>query len=86
MSGFFELVGGISVAVPQLRRASGWGLIALLVAVFPSNVNMVVNADRFLDIPYWALLARLPHQGLLIASVWWAAAKRVDVAGAGGPK
>jgi uncharacterized membrane protein len=76
VSGFFEVVGGIGVAVPQLRRASGWGLIALLVAVFPANVNMVFNADRFPDIPYWALATRLPLQGLLIAWVWWAAVRK----------
>jgi len=76
-SGFFEVVGGIGVAVRQLRPAAGWGLIALLVAVFPANVNMVVNADRFPDLPYWALLARLPLQGLLIAWVWWAAVREV---------
>ena len=77
VSGFCEVAGGIGVAVPKLRRAAGWGLIALLVAVFPANVEMVLHADRFLDIPFWALVARLPLQGLLIAWVWWAAVKRV---------
>lgn len=77
VSGFFEVVGGIGVAVPRLRRAAGWGLIALLVAVFPANVDMVLHADRFPEIPFWALVARLPLQGLLIAWVWWAAVKRV---------
>ncbi|QDT60581.1 hypothetical protein SV7mr_31050 [Stieleria bergensis] len=77
VSGFFEVAGGIGVAVPKLRRAAGWGLIALLVAVFPANMEMVFHADRFPDIPFWALVVRLPLQGLLIAWVWWAAVKRV---------
>ncbi len=72
VSGFFELVGGIGVAVPRLCRAAGWGLIALLVAVFPANVHMVVHADEFPAVPFWALVLRLPLQGLLIAWVWWA--------------
>ncbi|TWU07813.1 DoxX family protein [Stieleria varia] len=79
VSGFFEVVGGIGVAVPKFRRAAGWGLIALLVAVFPANVDMVVHADRFPDIPFWALVARLPLQGVLIAWVWWAAVRPAAV-------
>lgn len=77
VSGFFEVLGGVGLAVPRLRRAAGWGLIALLVAVFPANVEMVLHADRFPEIPFWALVARLPLQGVLIAWVWWAAVKRV---------
>lgn len=75
-SGFFEVLGGVGVAVPKLRRAAGWGLIALLVAVFPANVEMVLHADRFEQIPFWALVARLPLQGVLIAWVWWATVRR----------
>ena len=75
VSGFFEVLGGVGLAVPRLRRAAGWGLIALLVAVFPANVDMLVNADQFPAIPVWALVARLPLQGVLIAWVWWAAVK-----------
>ncbi len=76
VSGFFEVLGGIGVAVPRLRRAAGIGLIALLVAVFPANVDMLMNADQFPAIPVWALVVRLPLQGVLIAWVWWAAVKR----------
>jgi len=72
VSGFFEVLGGAGVAVPKFRRAAGWGLIALLVAVFPANVHMLVNADQFPAIPFWAIVARLPLQGVLIAWVWWA--------------
>ena len=51
-------------------------MIALLVAVFPANVDMLMNADQFPAIPVWVLVARLPLQGVLIAWVWWAAVKR----------
>ena len=78
VSGFFEVLGGVGVAIPRLRRAAGWGLIALLVAVFPANVQMMIHANQFPNIPFWALVARLPLQGLLIAWIWWAAVKRVD--------
>lgn len=75
VSGIIEVVGGIGMAVPRLRRAAGLGLIVLLIAVFPANVHMVIHADDFPAIPFWALVARLPLQGLLIAWVWWAAVR-----------
>ena len=67
-SGVAELAGGLGVLAG--RRAAGWWLIATLVAVFPANVNMAVNADRFRSVPEPLLWARLPVQGLLIAWVW----------------
>ena len=51
VSGFFEVLGGVGLAVPRIRRAAGWGMIALLVAVFPANVDMLINADQFPAIP-----------------------------------
>ena len=79
--GFFEVLGGVGLAVPRLRRAAEWGLIALLVAVFPANVDMLTNADQFPAIPYWALVG-LPLQGVLIAWGWWAAVRGRDVVNA----
>jgi uncharacterized membrane protein len=73
-SGVAELVGGAGVLAAPTRRAAGWWLIATLVAVFPANVNMAVNAERF-SVPAPLLWARLPVQGLLIAWVWRVAAR-----------
>lgn len=75
LSGVFEVLGGIGVLVPNLRPAAGWGLIALLIAVSPVHVHMLVHADRFLEVSMWALIARLLLQPGLIAWVWWAAVK-----------
>lgn len=75
LSGLFEILGGVGIAVPKLRRTAGWGLIALLVAVFPANVDMWMRADEFPTIPTWSLLLRLPFQGVLIAWVWWSTIK-----------
>ena len=85
VSGFFEVLGGVGVLVPKLRRSAGWGLIAMLIAIFPANVDMLVNADQFATIPFWALVVRLPLQGVLIAWVWWAAVKGADIAQAAEP-
>lgn len=75
ISGVAEIVAGIGVLVPRLRRLAGWGLIALLVAVYPANIYMAVAPEKIPDltIPHWALRARLPLQFVLAALVWFAA-------------
>lgn len=78
ISGVAEVAGGLGILVPAVRRAAGLGLIALYVAVFPANVNMALH-DLPLGathVPTWALWARLPLQGVLIAWAWWVAVRR----------
>jgi uncharacterized membrane protein len=72
LSGAAEIAGGVGVLVPRLRRPAGWGLIALLVAVFPANVYMAVARERFAHVPGapWSLYARLPLQFAIIYWVW----------------
>jgi len=74
-SGVAEVVGGLGTMHPRTRRVAGWFLIATLGAVFPANVYMAVNPERFAFIPPWALIARLPLQTLFIFWVWLAALK-----------
>ncbi len=69
VSGVAEIAGGIGVLVPATRRAAGWGIILLLIAVMPANIWMVQRPERYPAIPLWALWLRLPLQLLLI---WWA--------------
>jgi uncharacterized membrane protein len=69
VSGVAEVLGGLGVLLPRTRRAAGAGLVALLVAVFPANLYMAREPDRFHRFPRWALFARLPLQPLMI---WWA--------------
>ena len=69
-SGVAEIAGGVLVLPERTRRAAGWWLIATLVVVFPANVNMAVNAERFRSVPEPLLWARLPLQALLIRWVW----------------
>ena len=67
VSGWAELAGGAGLLIPPLRLAAGWGLIALLPAVSPANVNMAVNADRFAKLaPAAVLWARLPLQVVIV--------------------
>lgn len=70
ISGVAEIAGGLGVLIPGTRRLAGKGLLALLLAVFPANINMAVNADRFKNFPAWSLWARLPLQFVMIRLVW----------------
>lgn len=72
LSGIAEFAGGVGVLIPATRRLAGQGLIALLLAVFPANINMAVNSERFKQFPAWALWLRLPLQFAIIAQVWLA--------------
>jgi uncharacterized membrane protein len=72
LSGLAEVAGGVGVLFSQVRVLAGRGLILLLIAVFPANVQMLVSA-RAAHAPRWfetILWIRLPVQVLLIAWVW----------------
>ena len=77
LSGVFEILGGLGLFAPQyaLRRAAGWGLMALLVAVFPANIYMAMDSAKFAPIPPVVLWLRLPFQFAFIAWVNWVTAK-----------
>jgi uncharacterized membrane protein len=68
-SGVAEIVGGLGLMAPATRRAAGWWLIATLIAVFPANVHMALNPERYRNVPRAGLYARLPFQGVFIAWV-----------------
>ncbi len=73
ISGGCEILGGMGVLVPRLRRYAAIGLIALLVAVFPANVQMAQHPELYADIGSAPLLyIRVPLQIVMIAWVWWA--------------
>lgn len=69
LSGAAEIAGGLGLLHPATRPAARWGLLALLVAVFPANVYMAQDPQRF-GLPAWALWARLPLQPLLMWALW----------------
>lgn len=78
ISGFFEMLGGLGLVVPlgpRVRRAAGIGLVALYVAVFPANVNMVLHPELGGSIPLWALWVRLPFQIVFVVLALWVSRK-----------
>lgn len=71
VSGVAEIVIGVLLMVPATSRVAGWFAIALLIAVFPANIHMAMNPQRYPDVPLSALLIRLPLQGVMIALAYW---------------
>lgn len=70
LSGVLEILGGAGILLPKLQRLAGLGLIALLIAVFPANIQMLSNgiAAHASSLYIALLFLRLPLQPLLI--VW----------------
>jgi uncharacterized membrane protein len=77
ISGVCEMAGGIGLLIPPLRRAAAWGLVALLIAVFPANVYMATDpAAGTQSIPAAVAWGRLPFQLVFIWWVLWATHER----------
>ncbi len=68
LSGAAEIILAIGLLPKKTRRWAAWGVIALLICVFPANVYMYLAREtKFTEFPAWALLIRLPLQLVLIA-------------------
>ena len=69
VSGIAEILGGIGLLVPWTRRAAAWGLVILLVVVFPANIYMAVAHLPFAGFfgKSWVQWVRLPLQIPMIA-------------------
>jgi uncharacterized membrane protein len=72
LSGAAEILGGLGVCFRTTRRAAGWWLIALLIAVFPANIHAISTGMNIGGhaLQTWILWARLPFQLLFIAWVY----------------
>jgi uncharacterized membrane protein len=73
VSGVFDLLGALGLLHPSTRRAAGVGLFALTMAVTPAHIYMLRRSDLF-DVPYWALVLRLPLQAALLVLIAWSTA------------
>lgn len=71
ISGVAEIGLGALLLFEQWSVLAAWGLMALLIAVFPANIHMALHPALF----SWAspinLWLRLPLQGVLIAWAYW---------------
>ena len=73
ISGIFEILGGLGLLVPRTRRAAGYGLAALLVAVYPANIYHAfsgLKTGSLIDHPLYHWI-RLPLQFFMIWEALW---------------
>jgi uncharacterized membrane protein len=79
-SGVAEAIGGAGLLAssPTVRKYSAYWLVATLAAVFPANLHMALNPERYPEIPGGkaSLYARLPLQ--LLFARWVLASARRD--------
>jgi uncharacterized membrane protein len=62
-SGFAELACAAGLVLPPTRKLAGWASAALLVGVFPGNIQMAVDASRTNNTAFKAAaFGRLPLQ------------------------
>jgi len=76
ISGVLEILLGIGLCFPATRAYAGWGLIVLLVLMFPANIHVAVKqlpAPGGLPAAPWYTWSRLAFQPVYILWVWWAA-------------
>ncbi len=73
LSGAAEIAGGVGVLLTRFRRAAAWGLIALLIAIFPANLHVALDPAAGADFGFsqTVLWLRLPFQAVFIAWIWW---------------
>ncbi len=77
ISGIAETALGALLLVRRWSALAAWGLIMLLVLVFPANLHMALNAEQYPQFSPGMLWLRLPLQGVLIGWVYWYA-RRAD--------
>ena len=72
ISGFFEILLGLGL-LTSYRKWAAWGLIFLLVAVFPANIFLAFNTEAqvALDISKTAAIIRLPFQLVFLGLAYW---------------
>jgi len=78
ISGAAEILGGLGILFENTQLWAGWGLILLLIAVFPANINMTMESIQksgYTSFFSMATIARLPLQFALIYWIYWACLK-----------
>lgn len=71
LSGVFEILFGALVLISKWTKVAAWGLILLLITIFPANLHMALNTEDFSFAPSILLWLRLPLQIVLIGWAYW---------------
>ena len=71
LSGLFEIIFGILLFFEDTRFLAGWGLILLLIAIFPANVYAAQTGGVAMGTSAFVAWGRLPLQAIFIALAYW---------------
>ncbi len=73
LTGLMEVVFGVLLVFRKTRKIGAYGLIVLLVIVFPANIHLVQSelSQSILDVTKEQSLIRLPFQGLFLLLAYW---------------
>ena len=71
VSGFFEIIFGLGIMVKFLRRYAAWGLILLLIAVYPANIYLAITNGEAMGTSSLIAWGRLPIQFIFISLAYW---------------
>ena len=73
LSGLFEILFCIMLLFPKYRFYAAWGLIFLLIAVFPANIHLAqsIEAQQAIGVSREQAIYRLPFQAVFIAIAYW---------------
>ena len=70
-SGFFELLFGFLLINPKTRFIAGWGIIFVMITVFPANLYLAVSNGEAMGISKELAWGRLPFQYVFIGLAYW---------------
>ena len=70
ISGACEILLGVLLLVPEYSLLAGWGIVALMIAVFPANVYLYQHQDLLPASPIIHLLP-LPLQAVFVLWAYW---------------
>ena len=73
LTGLMEVVFGVLLFFRKTRKIAAYGLIVLLVIVFPANIHLVQSelSQSILDVTKDQSIIRLPFQGLFLLLAYW---------------
>ena len=71
ISGLLEIILGFMLLVPKTRFYAGWGLIVLLIAVYPANIYLAQTNGTAMNITPLVAWGRLPFQFIFIGLAYW---------------
>tara|TARA_B100000424_G_scaffold201818_1_gene158892 strand:- start:1632 stop:1964 length:333 start_codon:yes stop_codon:yes gene_type:complete len=71
ISGLLEVILGFMLLIPKTRFYAGWGLIVLLIAVYPANIYLAQTNGEAMNTTPLVAWGRLPFQFIFIGLAYW---------------